>query len=148
MIAGWCVHCAEIIFTGLQLAGKGEGESLSLPPPIHPLGRGVGGARPCPFSKIWNIDKCSLNVYNIFIQKCRNVFWAAFFAKLVFFLKISTVVTNIKRNDCRLLNNGIYISKKERRRKLFRFNLVTTVENMLVAPLFCLQLHKYKYIYK
>ena len=46
----------------------------------------------------------------------------------IFYKKyVYTVVTNIKRNDCRLLRNGIYISKKERRRKLFRFNLVTTV---------------------
>ena len=41
--------------------------------------------------------------------------------------KIYTVVTNIKRNNCRLLHNGISILQKERRRKLFRFNLVTTV---------------------
>ena len=39
----------------------------------------------------------------------------------------NTVVTNIKRNACRLLHSCISISKKERRRKLFRFNLVTTV---------------------
>ena len=38
------------------------------------------------------------------------------------------VVTNIKLNDCRLHHSGIYISKKERRRKLFWFNLVTTVD--------------------
>ena len=37
------------------------------------------------------------------------------------------VVTNIKRNDCRLLHSGISISKKERRLKWFRFNLVITV---------------------
>ena len=37
------------------------------------------------------------------------------------------MVTNIKRNDCRLLHNDISISPKKRRRKLFRFNLVTTV---------------------
>ena len=30
-------------------------------------------------------------------------------------------------NDCRLLQSGISISKKERRLKLFRFNLVTIV---------------------
>ena len=36
------------------------------------------------------------------------------------------IVTIIKRNDCRLLHNGISISKSERRRKLFRFNLVTS----------------------
>ena len=34
----------------------------------------------------------------------------------------TTVVTNIKRNDCRRLHNAISISQKERRRKLFRFN--------------------------
>ena len=31
------------------------------------------------------------------------------------------------RNDCRILHSGISISKKERRRKLLRFNLGTTV---------------------
>ena len=31
-----------------------------------------------------------------------------------------SVVANIKRNDCRLLHRGISISKKGRRRKLFR----------------------------
>ena len=41
---------------------------------------------------------------------------------------IRPVVTNIKRNDCRLLHRGIFISTKERRRKLIRFNLVTTEE--------------------
>ena len=40
---------------------------------------------------------------------------------------LHTVVTNINRNDCRLLHSGIFISKKERRRKLFCFNLVITV---------------------
>ena len=35
--------------------------------------------------------------------------------------------TNIKRNDCRFLNSGNSISKKERGCKLFHFNLVTTV---------------------
>ena len=39
---------------------------------------------------------------------------------------IYMVVTNIKRNHCRLLHSGIYISNKERRHKVFRFNLVTT----------------------
>ena len=39
----------------------------------------------------------------------------------------TTVVTNIKRNDFSLLHNGISISKEKRRRKLFRFNLVTIV---------------------
>ena len=43
------------------------------------------------------------------------------------FLKKTTVVTNKKRNDCRLLQRGISISKKERRRKLFRFHLFITV---------------------
>ena len=38
-----------------------------------------------------------------------------------------TVETNKKRTDCRLLHSGISISKKERRRKLFHFNLVTTL---------------------
>ena len=38
-----------------------------------------------------------------------------------------TNVTKLTRNDCRLLHRGIYISKRERRRKLFRFNSVTTV---------------------
>ena len=47
---------------------------------------------------------------------------------------IPTVVTNIKRNDCRLLHSGISISKNERRRKLFRFNLVTTVCLVHVSP--------------
>ena len=37
--------------------------------------------------------------------------------------------TNVRRNDCRLFHSGISISKKERRRKLFHFNLVTTVYN-------------------
>ena len=40
--------------------------------------------------------------------------------------------TNIKRKDCRLLHSGISISKKKRRRKLFHFNLVTTVNISLV----------------
>ena len=40
---------------------------------------------------------------------------------------VHTVVTNIRRNDCRLLHGGISTSNKVRRRKLFRFNLVTTV---------------------
>ena len=39
----------------------------------------------------------------------------------------ATVVTKLKRNDCRLLHNDISISKKEGRRKLFRYNLITTV---------------------
>ena len=39
----------------------------------------------------------------------------------------NTVITNIKWNDCHLLPNGISISKKEQRRKLLRFKLVTTV---------------------
>ena len=43
-----------------------------------------------------------------------------------------TVVTNIQRNDCRLLHRSISISKKERSGKLFRFNLVTTVNNMYI----------------
>ena len=38
-----------------------------------------------------------------------------------------TVVTDITRNDCRLLHGGISFSKNERRSKLFRFNLVITV---------------------
>ena len=46
-----------------------------------------------------------------------------------------TVVTNIKRNDCRLLHNGISISKKERRRKLFRFNQVTTVDKTFYSQI-------------
>ena len=40
------------------------------------------------------------------------------------------MVTNITRNDCRLLHSGVIISKKERRRKLFLFNMVTTVSNL------------------
>ena len=44
--------------------------------------------------------------------------------------RVTTVVTNIKRNDCRLLYRGIYISKKERRHKLFSFNLVTTAHTL------------------
>ena len=43
------------------------------------------------------------------------------------FIIMYCVVTNIKRNDGRLLLSGISTSKKGRRRKLFRFNLVTTV---------------------
>ena len=43
----------------------------------------------------------------------------------------ATVVTNIKRNDCRLLHRAISISQKERRRKLFRLNLVTTVNKIV-----------------
>ena len=43
------------------------------------------------------------------------------------YIRIHTVITNIKRNDCRLLRSGISISKKEQRRKLFSINLVTTV---------------------
>ena len=38
-----------------------------------------------------------------------------------------TVVTNIKRNDCRLIHSIITIWKKGGRHKLFRFNLVTNV---------------------
>ena len=37
------------------------------------------------------------------------------------------VVTNIKRNDCRLIYSDITILKKGGRHKLFRFNLVTSV---------------------
>ena len=40
----------------------------------------------------------------------------------------TTVETNVKRKDCRLLHSGISISKKEQSRKLFHFNLVTTVD--------------------
>ena len=40
----------------------------------------------------------------------------------------TTVVTNIKRNDCRLFHARISISKKEGKRKLFCFNLVITVQ--------------------
>ena len=43
------------------------------------------------------------------------------------FYNVYTVITNIKWNDCRLLHNNISISKKERRLKLFRFNVVTVV---------------------
>ena len=42
-------------------------------------------------------------------------------------MSTSTTETNIKRNDCRLHNSDISMSKKERRRKLIHFNLVTTV---------------------
>ena len=42
-----------------------------------------------------------------------------------------TVVINIKRNNCRLLHSSISISKKERRRNIFRFKLVTPVNNNL-----------------
>ena len=42
------------------------------------------------------------------------------------------MVTHIKRNECRLLCSGISISKKERRRNLFRFNLVTTLQSKIV----------------
>ena len=46
-----------------------------------------------------------------------------------------TVVTNIKRIDCRLPHSGISISKRERRRKLFRFNLVITVPCTINIPI-------------
>ena len=39
----------------------------------------------------------------------------------------STVEPNIKWNDCRLLHSGISNYKKERKCKLFCFNLFTTV---------------------
>ena len=39
----------------------------------------------------------------------------------------ASVVNNIKGNDRRLLHSGIYILKKERKPKLFRFYFVTTV---------------------
>ena len=38
---------------------------------------------------------------------------------------------HFKWNDSRLLYSGISISKKEQRRKLFRFYLVTTVDNQI-----------------
>ena len=55
-----------------------------------------------------------------------------YFEKYLFCLSLKpTVVAKLKRNDCRLLHSGISISKIERRRKLFRFNLVTTVVNQI-----------------
>ena len=45
-------------------------------------------------------------------------------------------VTNIKWNDCRLFHSGISISKKERRRKLFCFNLVTTVCYFIINSIY------------
>ena len=55
------------------------------------------------------------------------------------------MVTNIKLNYCRLFHSGISISKKERRRKLFGFNLVTIV--YICICIYILYVSKYIYIY-
>ena len=57
------------------------------------------------------------------------------------------MVTNIKRNSCRLLYNDISFSKEGRRRKLFCFiNLVTNVVKSIDVKgnlcIFCLQKNK------
>ena len=58
------------------------------------------------------------------------------------------MVTNIKRNDCRLFHSGLSISKKERRRKLIRFNLATTEGNSFCNVLDTTELSKkQKYTY-